>query len=119
MTDVELESLTAEWLSLQELAERIGEPLSKVRQLVREGRLATVEVGTPPARRVPGEVVRDGHLVKGLAGVLTVLRDGGYSDREALRWLLSEDPVVGGRPVDALAEGHDAAVNRRARLLAF
>ena len=44
-------------------------------------------------------------LLKGLGGALTVLRDAGYSDLEALRWLLTEDATIAARPVDAMAAG--------------
>jgi len=116
---VELEALVERWLTLPDLAEQIDLPLPKVRQLVREGKLVTVPRGTPPIQSVPADIVRDGKLVKGLAGALTVLRDAGYSDIEALRWLLTEDDALPGRPVDAMAEGRDTAVKRRAQVLAF
>jgi len=116
---VDLDSLVDEWLTLPELAERIGQPLQKVRQLVRERKLVTVRRGTPAVQYVPAALVCDGHLVKGLAGALTVLHDAGYSDEEALRWLLTEDDALPGRPVDAMAAGRDTAVKRRAQVLAF
>jgi Rv2175c C-terminal domain of unknown function len=116
---VELDGLTSEWLALPDLAELIDEPLSKVRQMLREGRLVAVARGTPPVKQVPAELVHDGRLLKGLAGALTVLRDAGYTDIEALRWLLTEDEALPGRPVDAMAQGRDTAVKRRAQVLAF
>jgi hypothetical protein len=116
---VDVDDLVTHWLTLPDLAEQIGEPLSKVRQLLREGRLVAVQRGTPPVKQVPAELVHDGKLIKGLAGALTVLRDAGYSDLEALRWLLTEDAALPGRPVDAMAQGRDTAVKRRAQVLAF
>ena len=116
---MDVEGLADRWLTLPDLAEQIGEPLSKVRQMLREGRLVAVARGKPPVKYVPAELVHDGRLVKGLAGALTVLRDAGYSDVEALRWLLTEDSALPGRPVDAMAEGRDTAVKRRAQVLAF
>ena len=116
---MDLDELVSDWLTLPDLAERIDTPLQKVRQLIREGRLVVVERGSPPIKQVPVELVADGKLVKGLAGALTVLRDAGYSDDEALRWLLTEDPAIPGRPVDAMAAGRDTAVKRRAMVLAF
>ena len=70
-------------------------------------------------KQVPADLVHDGRLVKGLAGALTVLRDAGFSDTQALRWLLTEDPAIAERPVDAMAAGRDTAVKRRAQVLAF
>ena len=116
---MELEALVEQWLTLPDLAEQIDLPLPKVRQLVREGKLVTVARGTPPVQYVPADLVRDGKLVKGLAGALTVLRDAGFSNIEALRWLLTEDDALPGRPVDAMAAGRDTAVKRRAQVLAF
>lgn len=116
---MDLDELVSEWLTLPDLAERIGQPLPKIRQLVREGKLVTVARGRPPVQCVPADLVRDGQLVKGLAGALTVLRDGGFSSDEALRWLLTDDDALPGRPVDAMAEGRDTAVKRRAQVLAF
>jgi hypothetical protein len=119
LSAVDLDGLVTGWLSLPELAEEIGEPLAKVRQMVREGKLVTVSRGRPPVQQVPRDVVKEGQLVKGLAGALTVLRDAGYSDDEALRWLLTEDDSLSGRPVDVMAEGRHTAVKRRAQVLAF
>ena len=116
---MELDALVERWLTLPDVAEQIDLPLPKVRQLVREGKLVTVPRGTPPVQCVPADLVCDGKLVKGLAGALTVLRDAGYSDIEALRWLLTEDDALPGRPVDAMAAGRDTAVKRRAQVLAF
>jgi Rv2175c C-terminal domain of unknown function len=116
---VELEALVSGWVTLPDLAEQIGEPLAKIRQLVREGKLVTVPRGRPPVQMVPAELVAEGQLLKGLTGALTVLRDAGYRDVEALCWLLTADDAIPGRPVDAMAAGRHTAVKRRAQLLAF
>jgi hypothetical protein len=70
-------------------------------------------------KHVPADLVVDGKLLKGLAGALTVLYDAGYTDEQAVRWLLTEDEAISGRPVDAMAAGRDTAVKRRAQVLAF
>lgn len=116
---MELDELTANWLTLPDLADALGIPVSKVRQLIREGRLVAIERGQPRVKQVPAEFVADGELVKGLAGALTVLRDAGYDDAQAIRWLLTEDEGIPGRPVDAMAQGRHTAVKRRAQVLAF
>ena len=115
----QLDDLVTGWLTLPQLAEQIDVPLPKVRQLVREGKIVALRHGVPKVPSVPADLVHDGQLVKGLAGALTVLRDAGYSDTEALRWLLTEDAAIPGRPVDAMAQGRDTAVKRRAQVLAF
>lgn len=70
-------------------------------------------------------------VVKSLPGLLALLRDGGYGDREILTWLFTADPsltvtrdgvrdaVPHARPVDAL-HGHQAReVLRRAQAMAY
>ena len=114
-----LDELASGWLTLPELADKLALPVSRVRQLLRDGKLVAVQRGTPPVKQVPMELVLDGQLLKGLAGALTVLKDAGYDDEQALRWLLTEDDAIPGRPVDAMAAGRDTAVKRRAQALAF
>lgn len=114
-----LDELASGWLTLPELADKLALPLPRVRQLLRDGKLIAVQRGTPPVKQVPIELVHDGQLLKGLSGALTVLRDAGYDDEQALRWLLTEDDAIPGRPVDAMAAGRDTAVKRRAQVLAF
>jgi hypothetical protein len=119
MTEVDLDDVATGWLTLPDLSELVGESLSTIRQWVRERRLVVVSRGTPPVKQVPADLVHDGHLLKGLSGALTVLHDAGFSDLQALRWLLSDEPVLGGRPVDLMAAGRDVAVKRHAMSLAF
>jgi hypothetical protein len=116
---VDLEGLSAEWLTVGQFAERIALRPSRVRDLVREGRLVTVEIGEPPVPRIPVEFVHEGELVKGLAGSLTVLADAGFSPAESVRWLLTDSEALPGRPVDLMAAGRHTAVKRVAMALAF
>jgi hypothetical protein len=116
---VTLSELSAEWLTVGQLAQRLGERPSRIKDLVRERRLVMVEVGDPPVPCAPTEFVHDGQLIKGLAGALTVLADAGYSPEEAVRWLLTDTPALPGRPVDLMAEGRHTAVKRVAMALAF
>jgi hypothetical protein len=116
---VTLADLSAEWLTLGEFAERIGERPSRVKDLIREGRLITVPVGDPPVASIPVEFIHDRELIKGLGGALTVLRDAGFSPVEAVSWLLTETDALPGRPVDFMAAGRHTAVKRVAMALAF
>jgi Rv2175c C-terminal domain of unknown function len=116
---VDLELLATGWLTLPELADQIGVPLAKIRDWIREGRLVVAERGTPPVKCIPAEFVQEGALLKGLSGALTVLADAGYTPDESLRWLLTEEPSLPGRPVDVMAAGGHHAVKRRAMTLAF
>ena len=56
-------------------------------------------------------------LVKHLVPVLTLLRDAGYSDDEALRWLTTEDQTLPGTPLQALHENRATEIKRRAQAL--
>ena len=58
-------------------------------------------------------------VVKGVPGVLTVLHDGGYDDREMLAWLFTADDTLPGRPIDALRENRGSEVKRRAQAMAL
>ena len=115
---------------LPRVAELLGIPVTKVHQQLRDGHLIAV--------RRAGVVVipavfftDDGHVVRSLAGLLAVLRDGGYRDTEILRWLFTPDEsltvkhdgqrqaVANARPVDALHSHQAREVVRRAQALAY
>ena len=107
-----------EWLPVPDVAERLGIPVTRVRQLIREGALLAVR-GEGQPLRVPADFVRDGQVLKGLPGLLTVLRDGGFDDDAALRWLYTPDDTLPGTPVQALAADRATEVKRRAQALGF
>lgn len=107
------------WLTLPEVAERLGVEVTRARQLVREGRLIAVRRGSSGALHLPADFVAGGEVLKGLPGTLTVLRDAGYADEEALGWLYTADDSLPGTPVQALAENRGTEVKRRAQALAF
>ena len=105
-------------LPVEEVAQRLGQPVSRVHQLVRDGQLLSF--------RREGEVVvpsdfigDDGAVIKGLPGTITVLRDGGYADPDILRWLFAEDDSLPGTPVASLRAGRHREVKRRAQAMAF
>ncbi len=115
----DLGELVGDWLDWAATADRLGVSVSKVRQLIREHQLAAVVPRPGAGQQVPAALVADGEIVKGVPGVLTVLRDGGYEDREALTWLFTPDESLPGRPIDALRENRGAEVKRRAQAMAF
>ena len=91
-----------------------------VRQLLKDGRVL-------PSRR-PGDNVLciladqlddDGQPVKHLPAVITLLRDNGYSDDEALRWLTTPDDSLPGTPLQQLRDNRGTEIKRRAQALAF
>jgi hypothetical protein len=112
------DALVGDWMSLPEVADRLGIPSGKVKQLLRDRKLLAV---TRPdgARMVPAAFLDGDQVVKGLHGTLTVLLDCGFDDSEALRWLFTADDTLPGTPIQALCKRRGTEVNRRAQALAF
>ena len=106
-----------EWLTVPDVADRLGVPVTRVHQLLREGGLAGRREGG--VLRVPAGFLHGNSVVKGLAGVLTLLHDGGYDDDAAIRWLHTPDDSLPGTPVQALAADRGREVKRRAQALAL
>ena len=93
--------------------------IQRVRQLVRDRQILAVRRGENNVLMVPEVFVQDGQVLKGLPGTLTVLRDGRFTDDEALRWLFTPDDTLPGSPVDALVANRGTEVRRRAQALGF
>ncbi len=112
------DALVGDWLSLPDVAARLGIPSSRVKQLLRDRKLLAV---TRPAgeRGVPAAFLDGAQIVKGLCGTLTVLFDCGFDEEEALRWLFTADETLPGTPIEALCRRRGTEVNRRAQALAF
>ena len=117
--DLDELEVVEEWLDWAQAGERLGVSASKVRQLIREHQLAAAVPVAGGGQKVPAALIMDGEVVKGVPGVLTVLHDGGYDDREAITWLFTADDSLPGRPIDALRENRGAEVKRRAQAMAF
>jgi excisionase family DNA binding protein len=115
--DRQTDQLVGEWLTVGEVAERLGVSSAKAKQLIRHNRLLGVHRGGQ--LMVPAAFVPDDQILKGLYGTLTVLADAGYDDVASLRWLFTADDTLPGTPVQALAEHRGTEVNRRAQALAF
>lgn len=116
--DPAADGLVGDWLSLPEVAGRLGIPSSRVKQLLRDGKLLAV-VRPGGERAVPAAFIDGDQVVKGLHGTLTVLYDCGFDDSEALRWLFTADETLPGTPIQALYKHRGTEVNRRAQALAF
>ena len=117
--DDRLGELVGEWLDWSQVSDRLGVSVSKVRQLIREHQLAAVVPTPGEGQKIPADLIMDGAVVKGVPGVLTVLHDAGFEDREVLRWLFTADDTLPGRPIDALRENRGAEVKRRAQAMGF
>lgn len=117
MSDVD--ALVSEWLTLPEVSERLGVPVTKVKQLIRDGELLAVPHEERGAPHVPAAFLQDDDVLRGLAGTLTLLRDAGYNDVECARWLFTPDDGLGDSPVRALRQQRGKAVRRIAQTLGF
>ena len=106
------------WLSIPEVADRMGLPPSRVKQLLRERKLLAVQ-RPDGTYSVPSAFIDGDQIVRGLPGTLTLLVDCGFSDTEAVRWLFTVDETLPGSPIQALAEHRGTEVNRRAQAMAF
>jgi hypothetical protein len=106
----------ADWLTLPELVALTGEPLGRVRRLLDEKHL--IGSRRAGALRVPAVFLVDGHPLASLRGTIIVLQDAGFSDDEAIDWLLSEEDSIGAAPIDALRAGRKSEVRRVAQTLA-
>jgi hypothetical protein len=112
------DALVGDWLTLPEVADRLGLPLSRVRQLLRDRKLVAVQ---RPAGEfgVPSAFLDGNQIVKGLHGTLTVLFDCGFDEPNVLRWLFTADDSLPGTPIEAMTQRRGTEVNRRAQALAF
>ena len=115
--EVDLGALVPEWLDWSETGKRLGVTPAKVRTMIRDHELAAA-VPTPGAGpRVPAEFLDGDEVVKGLPGLLTLMHDHGFDDRECIVWIFT-DAGLPGRPIDALRENRAAEVKRRAQAMA-
>ncbi|MFI5933330.1 Rv2175c family DNA-binding protein [Actinoplanes sp. NPDC051494] len=107
----------AEWINLPDVAEKLDVSISKVHQMIRDGVLLAVR--RDGIRVVPAELVANDTALKHLPGVLTLLRDSGYNDEEALKWLYEPDETLDGSGAKGLGGDRAREVKRRAQALGF
>ena len=115
----DLDGLVDEWLTLPDVAERLGLDVGKVRRLLQDRCLVGVRRGERKVMSIPAALLRDGQPLTELRGTLTVLSDSGFGDADALHWLFTPDDSLPGTPVDALRAGRKTEIRRRAQALAF
>jgi excisionase family DNA binding protein len=110
-----LEELVGAWLTVPDIAERLGLALSAVRRMIDDRELLAARVGERRIISVPAQFI-DEAVMHHLPGTFTVLADGGMGDEEILRWMFTKDASLpsGGSPVDALVAGFKTEVRRRA-----
>ena len=114
------ESVTAApsaWVNLPDASIKLGVSISKVHQMIRDGQLLAVK--HDGIRQVPAELLANSTVLKHLPGVLTLLRDAGYNDEEALRWLYEPDLDLDGNAALGLGGPRAREVKRRAQALGY
>ncbi len=108
-------SLSERWLTVPELVDLFSTSPGRIHRLFEEKTLLAARVGG--VLRVPSEFLEDREPMPELRGTLTVLSDNGFTDDEAVRWMLTVDDSMGVSPIAALRAGRKAEVRRVAQSL--
>lgn len=117
----DVEALVGSWVTIPDLAERLGVRLVEARRLVEDRELLAHRVGERRVVAVPEDFLDADGPIASLKGTFTVLADGGMNDVEIIRWLHTRDETlpVPGTPLDAIRAGFKTEVRRRAMEEAF
>lgn len=115
--DQDLQDLVGDWLTVPDAAERLGVPLSRIRQWIADREVLAARVGERSVVAVPARFFDESGPRSDLKGTVTVLADGGMDDAEIIRWLFTPDETlpVDGAPIDALWAGRKREIRRRAQ----
>ena len=112
-----VENAEIRWLTIPDLVEIFGIGVSRVRRLIEDRSLLAIRVDG--VWQVPELFIRDREVLPELRGTLTLLADSGFSDEEAMHWLLAIEESLGVSPITALRAGRKAEVRRVAQALGF
>ncbi len=122
LAETDLAALVPDWIDWAEAARRLEVTVAKVRTMIRDHELAAAVPVAGEGQKIPADLIQhDGLMefpVKGLAGLLTMMHDNGYDDREIIAWLFLDQDFPG-RAIDALRENRGSEVKRRAQAMAF
>jgi hypothetical protein len=105
------------WLTIPDLVDLLGIPQGRVRRLIEERSLLALRVDG--VLKVPADFLKDDEPLGELRGTVIVLHDAGFSDDEAVNWMLADNEILGAAPIDALRAGRKAEVRRVAQALGF
>jgi len=108
-------TLSERWLTVPDLVDLLGVSPGRVHRLFEQRTLLPARVDG--VLRVPSEFLDGAEPLPELRGTLIVLADNGFSDDEAVRWMLSVDDAIGTSPIAALRAGRKAEVRRVAQSL--
>lgn len=105
------------WVTVPEIAERFEIKLSQVHRLIEERSLLASRIDG--VVKVPELFLGEREPLRELRGTVLLLLDAGFSEDEAMLWLLSEEPSLATSPILALRAGRKSEVRRVAQALAF
>jgi hypothetical protein len=111
------EALTqTQWLTIPDLVARLGMTQGRVRRLIEDKHLLAVR--RDGVLKVPDLFLNGDEPLGELRGTIFVLADDGFTDDQAMEWLLEVDDSLGVAPILALRAGRKAEVRRVAQALA-
>ncbi len=110
-------SADVSWITIPDIAERFGVKVSQVHRLVEERSLLALRVDG--VLKVPELFLGEGEPLRELRGTVLLLLDNGFSEEEAMTWMLTEEDSLGTSPISALRAGRKSEVRRIAQALAF
>ncbi len=105
------------WLTVPALVELLNLSPGKVHRLIEDRHL--LAVWRDRVLVVPEEFVQDGEPLKDVRGTLMLLADDGFTDDEAMEWMLAVNEMLGVSPIAALRAGRKSEVRRVAQALAL
>ncbi len=114
-----MEEFASDVLSVPELADLLGVRHRDVRALIADGSLVGIKEegrGFVVPRIFLTEHDGEVAIVKALRGTVTTLRDAGFTDSEAVEWLLTVHEELGEAPITLLRTGSVHGVRRAAQL---
>ena len=106
---------TIQWLTLPDVAERLGETPGRVSRLLDER--ALVAVRREGKRVIPADFIDGDRPLASLRGTVILLGDAGFDDEEIIAWLYTDEPELGHPPIQSLLKGYKAEVRRVAAAL--
>jgi hypothetical protein len=112
---------STEWLTVPDVAEKLGITPGRVRGLIEEQELIAVRRGERKVLQIhPLMLVEDEEGARPLAtlrGTLMMLGDAGLDSDGIVEWLTTANDELGESPLQALASGKRAPVRRAAQTL--
>jgi hypothetical protein len=105
------------WLTVPDVAERLGSTPARVRRLLEDKHLLAVR--RDGVLRIPEVFLHGEEPLPELRGTAILLGDSGFDDEGAVAWLLDDEDSLGAAPIDALRAGRKAEVRRVAQALAL